>query len=128
MADRNAAPTVDTGVAQVFELHRIKEFNAEKRVRKKLFKTRQLWSEVACYEPGQGTVMHHHPYEEEAIFVLEGRANMEIAGEEVVVPAGGIIRFSENVEHDIRNLGDERCVIMFWKVPTRLAKMAADSG
>ncbi len=53
-----------------------------------LFKTDQLWSEIACYEPGQSTVMHSHPREEEAIFVLEGTANMSIGGEEVEVPAG----------------------------------------
>jgi len=57
-----------TGVAEVFDLHALKEFAPDKRVRKMLFKTDQLWSEIACYEPGQSTVMHKHPREEEAIF------------------------------------------------------------
>src|SRR5439155_13440809 len=82
------------------------------RVRKMLFKTDQLWSEIACYEGGQSTVMHTHPREEEAIFVLEGTANMNIAGEEVVVPAGAIVKFPSNVPHDVRNLGNARCVII----------------
>ena len=101
------------GVAEVFDLHAIKDFAADKRVRKMLFKTDQLWSEIACYEPGQSTAMHHHPKEEEAIFVLEGTANMSVAGEEHVVPAGAIIKFPANVPHDVRNLQSERCVIMF---------------
>ena len=50
-----------------------------------VFKTDQLWSEIACYEPGQSTAMHHHPKEEEAIFVLQGTA-MSVAGEEYVLP------------------------------------------
>ena len=54
-----------SGVAQVFNLHELKAFAADKRVRKMLFKTDQLWSEIACYEPGQSTPMHHHPKEEE---------------------------------------------------------------
>jgi quercetin dioxygenase-like cupin family protein len=62
------------GVARVFDLHGLKAFDADKRVRKMLFKTDQLWSEIACYEPGQSTVMHSHPREEEAIYVLEGTA------------------------------------------------------
>jgi len=119
--DETAAAT-PVGVAQLFELHRLKEFAPDKRVRKMLFKTDQLWSEIACYEPGQSTVMHSHPREEEAIFVLEGAAHMNIAGEEVVVPAGGIVRFPSAVPHDVRNPGPERCVIMFLKVNPKILK------
>ena len=121
MDDDIAAGTI-TGVAQVFDLHALKAFAADKRVRKMLFKTDQLWSEIACYEPGQSTVMHRHPREEEAIFVLEGRANMAIDGEEVVVPAGAIVKFPHDVPHDVRNLGPGRCVIMFIKVNPKVLK------
>src|SRR5437879_13265262 len=79
--DETAVATT-TGVAQVFDLNALKAFASDKRVRKMLFKTDQLWSEIACYEPGQSTVMHHHAKEEEAIFVLQGTANMSVAGEE----------------------------------------------
>src|SRR5213594_4979403 len=125
MDDESAVPTT-TGVAQVFDLHAIKDFAADKRVRKMLFKTEQLWSEIACYEPGQSTVMHHHPREEEAIYVLEGTATMSIAGDEVVVPAGSIVQFPASVPHDVRNLGADRCVIMFLKVNPKALKVGAD--
>ncbi len=117
-----------TGVAQIFDLNALKAFASDKRVRKMLFKTDQLWSEIACYEPGQSTAMHHHPREEEAIFVLEGTANMSIAGEEVVVPAGAIVKFPANVPHDVRNLGAERCVIMFVKLNPKVLKGADGRG
>jgi len=123
--EERAAVAVTTGVAQVFDLHALKDFAPDKRVRKMLFKTEQLWSEIACYEPGQSTVMHSHPKEEEAIFVLQGTANMSIDGEEVVVPAGSIVKFPNNVPHDVRNLGAERCVIMFLKVNPKVLKGAA---
>jgi quercetin dioxygenase-like cupin family protein len=111
-----------TGVARVFDLHGLKAFDADKRVRKMLFKTDQLWSEIACYEPGQSTVMHSHPREEEAIYVLEGTATMRIADEDVVVPAGAIVQFPANVPHDVRNVGPDRCVIMFLKVNPKVLK------
>ena len=114
------------GVAQVFDLHALKAFAPDKRVRRMLFKTEQLWSEIACYEPGQSTVMHTHPREEEAIFVLEGTANMNIAGEEVVVPAGAVVKFPSQVPHDVRNLQNTRCVIMFLKANTKLLRGASD--
>ncbi len=110
------------GVARVFDLHALKAFASDKRVRKMLFKTDQLWSEIACYEPGQSTVMHHHPHEEEAIYVLEGTATMSVGGEEHAVPAGSIIQFPADVPHDVRNLGTERCVIMFLKVNPKVLK------
>ena len=121
MDEESAVPRT-TGVAQVFDLHALKAFAPDKRVRKMLFKTDQLWSEIACYEPGQSTVMHSHPREEEAIFVLQGTANMNVGGTEVEVPAGSIVKFSSNVPHDVRNLGAERCVIMFVKVNPRILK------
>src|SRR5438093_4092992 len=123
--DDEVAVAATTRVAQVFDLHALKAFAPDKRVRKMLFKTEQLWSEIACYEPGQSTVMHSHPKEEEAIFVLQGTATMSIDGEEVVVPAGSIVKFSNNVPHDVRNLGAERCVIMFLKVNPKVLKGAA---
>jgi len=124
--DDDVAVAATTGVAQVFDLHALKAFGPDKRERKMLFKTDQLWSEIACYEPGQSTVMHTHPREEEAIFVLEGTANMSIDGREVVVPAGSIVKFPRNVLHDVRNLGPERCVIMFVKVNPRILRGPAD--
>jgi quercetin dioxygenase-like cupin family protein len=123
--DETAVATI-AGVAQVFDLHALKAFSPDKRVRKMLFKTDQLWSEIACYEPGQSTVMHMHPKEEEAIFVLQGTANMNIDGHEIVLPAGSIAKFPNKVLHDVRNLGTERCVIMFFKVNPKLLKESRD--
>jgi quercetin dioxygenase-like cupin family protein len=110
------------GVAQVFDLHAVKTFAPDKRVRKMLFKTDQLWSEIVCYEPGQSTVMHMHPKEEEAIFVLEGTANMNIDGCEIVLPAGSLAKFPNKVLHDVRNLGSDRCVIMFFKANPKVLR------
>ena len=124
--DDEVAVAATTGVAQVFDLHALKAFGPDKRVRKMLFKTDQLWSEIACYEPGQSTVMHSHPKEEEAILVLEGTANMCIDGREVVVPGGSIVKFPRNVLHDVRNLGPARCVIMFVKVNPKVLGRPAD--
>ena len=120
--DDEAAVATTAGVAQVFDLQALKDFAADKRVRKMLFKSEQLWSEMACYEPGQSTVMHSHLREEEAIFVLQGTANMSIGGEEVVVPAGAIVKFPAAVPHDVRNLGQDRLVIMFLKVNPKVLK------
>jgi mannose-6-phosphate isomerase-like protein (cupin superfamily) len=51
---------------------------------------------------------------------------MSIDGEEVVVEAGSIVKFPRSVMHDVRNLGPERCVIMFLKVNPKVLTAKAD--
>ena len=46
--DETAAPAVVRGMAQVFDLHALKAFAPDRRVRRMLFKTDQLWSEIAA--------------------------------------------------------------------------------
>lgn len=88
----------------------------------KMFKTEQIWSEIACYEPGQATVMHKHPLEEEFIYIVEGTANMNIEGDEIELNAGELAKFPANIMHDVRNLQDHRLVIMFTKSPRKLER------
>ncbi len=111
-----------TGVAEMFDLHAMKTFAPDRRQRLMLFKTEQVWSEMACYEPGQSTPMHVHPKEEEAILVLEGTAHMTIDGQDLVVRAGSIVKFPNAVTHDVRNPGPERLVIVFFKVNPKVLR------
>ncbi|MGH7416306.1 MAG: cupin domain-containing protein, partial [Candidatus Rokuibacteriota bacterium] len=58
--------------------------------------------------------------------VLEGTAHMSIDAREVVVEAGSIVKFPKGVMHDVRNLGPERCVIMFLKVNLKMLPKGGD--
>ena len=126
MSDPDAVPTLSTSSARAYDLRVLAEFKPEKRVRKKLFKTGQLWSEMVCYEPGQSTVMHHHPYEEEQFLIVSGIATMNVGGDEITLAAGSLLLIAATVPHDVRNLGKERLMMVFTKVPTRLAKQARE--
>ena len=53
---------------------------------------------------------------------------MSIGGDEVVVPAGAIVKFPANVPHDVRNLGTDRCVIMFLKINPKLLRAGGDGA
>ena len=117
MAGTDAAPRYESDTTKIYDINALKEFASEKQVRKKLFKTEQLWAEIACYEPGQAMVMHKHPLEEEFIYIVEGIANMNIEGEEVQFGAGEVAKFPANVMHDVRNQQDRGLVIMFGKSP-----------
>ena len=126
MSDTDATPTLSTSSARIYDLNVLAEFAQPKRIRKKLFKTEQLWSEMVCYEPGQSTVMHHHPYEEEQFVIVSGTATMNVGGDELTLTAGSVMVVGAKVPHDVRNLTNERLVVMFTKVPTRLAKQVQE--
>jgi len=126
MSDSDVVPTLSTSTARAYDLNVLAEFTSEKRVRKKLFKTDQLWSELLCYEPGQATVLHHHPYEEEQFLIVSGTATMNIGGDEITLAAGSVLLVAATVPHDVRNLGQERLVIVFTKIPTRLARQTRE--
>ena len=70
---------------------------------------------------------------EGALLLPADGAALNVGGElgtagfgEVVVPAGSIVKFPRNVLHDVRNLGPERCVIMFVKVNPKILRGSAD--
>ncbi|MBX5492324.1 MAG: cupin domain-containing protein [Chloroflexi bacterium] len=103
-------------LAQRILVHELKEFRAEKRVRKKLFEGAQLWCEMVCYEPGQGTPMHVHPREDELFIVIEGRGVITAGDRQFEAVPGALITVPATVYHDLRNTGDERLVVVFVKL------------
>jgi len=113
MNQPQSAPAPAVGI---IDLNALKEFSAAKRVRKVISKTGQLISEIVCYEPGQSTVPHQHPCQDETFFVLDGCANMNVGGVEYVMPAGSVLSVKSGTLHDVRNLGNERTVVVFVKV------------
>ena len=111
-------------LAQAVLVHAIKEFRAEKRVRKKLFEGAQLWAEMVCYEPGQGTPRHHHPREDELFIVIEGHGSIGAGDQILDAPAGALITVPATVPHDLQNTGDERLVVVFVKLSRAYGKAA----
>jgi quercetin dioxygenase-like cupin family protein len=122
MNQLHSQPAREVGVV---DLNALKEFSAEKRVRKPIFKTGQLVSEMVCYEPGQSTVPHQHPRQDEIFFVLDGCVNMNVGGVEYVMPAGSTLSLKSGIMHDVRNLGTERSVIVFVKMDVAVFETGA---
>jgi quercetin dioxygenase-like cupin family protein len=111
-------------VTQVIRLPEVVEFQADKRVRKKLFEGAQLWGELLCYEAGQATPSHHHPTEDELFVILEGHAAVLAGDRELDAPAGSLVIVPANVTHDLRNAGNGRLVVVFVKLSRAFGKVA----
>ena len=102
------------------EVMRLLEFSPAKQVRKKLIGSENLVAELVCYEPGQATVPHLHPRQDEIFYVIEGKGTIAIAEEEVRVSAGSVVYGPSGVRHGIRADAGVRLALMFIKGPGSL--------
>ena len=93
------------------------EFSAAKQVRKKLIASENLVAELVCYEPGQATVSHLHPRQDEIFHVIEGKGTIAVGEEAVPVSAGSVVFGPSGVRHGIRADAGVRLVLMFIKGP-----------
>ena len=100
------------------------EFDAKRRVRKRLIMSERIEAELVCYEPGQGTVEHHHVGQDEIFYVVEGRGTMVVDGESMPLSPKGVVLAPAEARHSVQCAGDSRLVIVFFKAPGRGAKRA----
>jgi mannose-6-phosphate isomerase-like protein (cupin superfamily) len=99
------------------ELKEMIEFNAEKRIRKKVFHSQMINSEIACYEPGQGTVLHVHPKQDEIFYVIEGKGALTFEDSEFPLQERSTVFVPAGTKHGVRTYDDSRLVLMFTKGP-----------
>jgi len=95
----------------------VREFSKEKRIRKKLLGTEKIGAEYLCYEPGQGTPMHHHPKQDELFYVVEGRGILTVGDEEIPVGPSSLVLARAQVPHGMMAASDSRMIVMFFKAP-----------
>lgn len=74
----------------------------------------RLGAHIVRVEPGvETTVFHYHDSEDELVYILSGRATLEIGDESVVVEAGSFAGFPVGgPAHSMRNDGDEDLVYL----------------
>ena len=93
------------------------EFSPAKQVRKKLISSKNLVAEMVCYEPGQATVPHLHPRQDEIFYVIEGKGTIIIGEEAIPVSAGSMVFGPLGVRHGISADAGDRLALMFIKGP-----------
>lgn len=73
----------------------------------------------ATFPPGTFVPPHIHPTQDEYIYVLEGRFELLLDGQEAGAGPGDLIRLPRNVSHGIFNKSDAVTKCLFWVTPTR---------
>ncbi|MGO4674806.1 cupin domain-containing protein [Bosea sp. 2YAB26] len=72
----------------------------------------------AIFPPGTFVPPHVHPTQDEFIYLLEGRLDLVLDGEEAHALPGDLIRLPRNVPHGIFNKSDSPAKCLFWVAPT----------
>ena len=95
---------------------------AEEKVRKRIFLSDHIVSEVVFYEKGGSTVEHHHPRQDEIFLVLEGSGIITVGEKEVRVEPTSMLFVPANEKHSVIVDDDCRMTLMFFKGPGRPGK------
>lgn len=94
------------------------EYSDVRQVRKKFVQTDIIVSEIVCYEPGQVTKMHIHPYQDEIFYCMEGEGAITFAEQEdVPISPGSVVFVPASIRHGVETAEGSRLVLMFTKGP-----------
>jgi quercetin dioxygenase-like cupin family protein len=81
--------------------------------------TEHSFSWHATFPPETFVPPHIHPTQDEYLYILEGRLDFLLAGEETSATAGDLVRLPMGVPHGIFNRSGVVAKCLFWVSPTR---------
>jgi quercetin dioxygenase-like cupin family protein len=108
-----------TNTVSTADLSELIEFDEQARlVRKKIFQSETIVSELVCYEPGQFTKTHVHPNQDEIFFCMEGRGIITFEDrDDVGIEKGSIVFVPKGTRHGVDTIDGERLTLVFTKGP-----------
>lgn len=115
-------------LAETVERHEISdmiEFNGDKQIRKKVLQSKGAVCEIVCYLPGQSTVLHQHPMQDEIFYVIDGSGWITFEDQDdIPVKRSSIVFVPAGVVHGVDAPGPDNLVLMFTKGPGVTGKAA----
>jgi len=82
------------------------------------FVSEDCFSWHATLPPGTFVPPHIHPTQDEFIYMLEGRLDLVLDGQESFAVAGDTIRLPRNQPHGLFSKGEVPVKCLFWVTPT----------
>ena len=111
---------------QVFSLLEEQEFNPQRHVEKVLGRMAEGDVTVACWEPGQVSPYHCHPYATEIYFCFQGGGTMRTPdGTEVEVTPGSFVVHPAGELHEYAN-GPQRTLLFRVRYGQNMASRSID--
>lgn len=95
----------------------LQEFSPEEDIRKKLVSSEKIIAEICCYMPGQSTVKHLHPKQDEIFYIVDGKGIITFEDQDVHVSRSSVVFVPAGVKHGIQTVEDSNLLLMFIKSP-----------
>ncbi len=108
-------------MSNLLSIKDLTEFREARRIKKRLILTENMTSELLCYEPGQGTAVHHHVKEDEVFYCIEGRGTISVDDDVYQVSANELVFAPVTSRHGIQAADDSRLVVIYFRSPGRKA-------
>ncbi len=110
---------------ELHEIAELVEYSEEAQIRKKLVQTKGTVCEFVCYLPGQQTVLHQHPMQDEIFYIVEGSGTITFEDRDnIPVKQSSVVFVPAGVLHGIATNDTDRLVVMFTKGPGVTGKAA----
>jgi quercetin dioxygenase-like cupin family protein len=102
------------GTVQAVDINDLIRYSPEARVNQPLLSSKDLVTRLNCYEPGQITPLHTHPYDDEVVFCVEGRGAVTFEEREPVpLQPGCIVSLPAGLAHRIEAAHDSRMIVIY---------------
>tara|TARA_B100000315_G_scaffold60529_1_gene54888 strand:- start:11557 stop:11931 length:375 start_codon:yes stop_codon:yes gene_type:complete len=112
-------------IVEIHEIADLTEFSEDDRIRKKLLQSKGAVCEFVCYLPGQHTVLHKHPAQDEIFYVVQGTGLITFEDQDdLTVKAGSVVFVPAGTTHGISTNETDKLVVMFTKGPGVTGKAA----
>jgi len=80
--------------------------------------TKDSFSWHASLPPGTFVPPHIHPDQDEFLYILEGRFDFLLDGEEAIAEPGDLVKLPRGIPHGIFNKSDQTIKTLFWVTPS----------
>lgn len=80
--------------------------------------TEACFSWHATLPPGTFVPPHIHPDQDEFLYILEGRFDLLLDGQETMAEPGDLVKLPRGIPHGIFNKSDATIKTLFWVTPT----------
>ena len=117
-----------TSKMQAIKVDDIKEFNADKFLKKVPLNTDKIVFNTFCFKPRQILPFHKHPATDELFYIIEGVGEFTVGNESVIVGPTSAVYGPANVFHGLVNSGDKDMVVISVQAPKPVETTYAENA
>jgi len=118
----------DVNKMQTVKVNDIKEFNADKFLKKVPLDTDKIVFNAFCFKPRQFLQFHKHPASDELFYIVEGVGEFTAGNEKTIVGPASAVYGPADVFHGLVNSGDKDMVVISVQAPKPVETTYAENA